>query len=223
MIETTVRHPRLLALLAGLLATVAAVALVGPRDSAVVGVSDAGAQDGSSEIQESSSTTETVDDGVVLTAPGELVSVLEGPTPTSAGTGGEVGIAGTPPVSTAAPSADSTPTTSGEGTQVTTTVDTGAVQTTTQPEESLGDGQSPATTAAEVSLDESSSAVAGDGLDVLMSAPEMSGSTRGTDVVMSPLVGQVGTRDSNSVPWMMLISANFGISVFALALLRLRR
>lgn len=233
MIETTVRHPRLVAALAGLVAVVAAVALIGPRNSSVVGVGDASATDATD--QTTSSTTHPGDDGVVLTAPGELVTVIEGPTPTS---DGGVGIAGTPPASTVAPSASTTSVTAGENdgtpsvseTTVPNTevLDTG-VPTTGVPDAGVPDaGQvEPSTPPTTEPLGENAAAVV-DGAqatfgDRLLAAPELTGAARGSMIEPEPLIGQVGTRDANSVPWMLLIAANFGIAVFALAMLRLRR
>ena len=58
---------------------------------------------------------------------------------------------------------------------------------------------------------------------LLMSAPELSGTANGTTIDGPNLVGQLGTRDSSSVPWMLLIAANFAVTVGALVFLRLRR
>lgn len=246
MIETSVRHPRILAMLAGLVAVVAAVSLIGPRDGSVVGVSDAGADDGQgTEVSESTSTTVTGDDGVVLTAPGELVSVIEGPTSTSTGAGEDVGIAGTPPGSSAAPSTSGPSATTGEvatpdaaststAAPVTSSGDAQATSTTLSPDQTTstseaetpvttstpGSGQASPTTAVDASADVVSGVPS-----ALLSAPEMSGSTRGADgdQPATAVISQIGTRDTNSVPWMLLIAANFGISLVALAFLRLRR
>lgn len=236
MIETSVRHPRLIALLAGLVAVVAAVSLIGPRGSSVVGVSDAGADDGgeTTVVSESTSTTVTDDDGVVLTAPGELVSVIEGPTSTSAGTG-NVGVAGTPPGSTAAPSTSGPPAATGDVSATTTSVSQPAEPSSTTVSSTDETSPTQPSTTVSTTPDASGSATSGTAVEAaavvddparaLLAAPEMAGSTRGSDQPVSAdgLVAQIGTRDTNSVPWMLLIAANFGIAIFALVLLRLRR
>ena len=77
MVETSVRHPKLYALLAGAVSLVAAVALIGPADGGPVGVDAASAT--SPDTSETIPSPPTSDDGVVLTAPGELVEVFVPP------------------------------------------------------------------------------------------------------------------------------------------------
>lgn len=224
VVETKVRHPRLIALLAGACALVAAVALIGPRTGGPVGIGDASATT-PDEPEQTVPSDSPSDDGVVFTAPGELVEVFEPPT-----TSADVEATSAAPVTTTAPSVTSSPepsvanssspttaaapsTTDAEGVEATTTTSTDAPAATATDGDAEG-------LPAENALATSSQVSAGASL---LAAPELSGTANGTTIDGPELVGQLGTRDSSSVPWMLLIAANFGVTVSALVFLRLRR
>ncbi len=221
MVETKVRHPKMFAALAGGLALLGAVAMIGPRNSGLFGADGASADETPIEAP--------VDDGVVFTAPGELVEVFEPPeVPTEVTTAGSAAPTTSPPVASPAPTSSptqtppSTATTQGplvdQPTGVTSSPST-STSTSTQPQSG-----NPTSTG---SIGENASVTASDqalqGGAVLLAAPELRGTARGSTVSGPELTAQIGTRDVNSVPWMLLIAANFGVMVFALVLLRLRR
>lgn len=227
MVETKIRHPMVIAVLAGMCALVFALALIGPRGGSWFGVGDASAT--SPDVTEETDPEPDLtipdpfvgDDGVVLTAPGELTEVFVPPV-----TSADVTATGSVAVTTTAPSVSSPP-----PAQQPTTPDTAAVAdepvvtaeaaTPTTPQtkdsEALTDSEALAETTASISA-----AAADDGA-LLLAAPEMSGTARGTTAAGPQLVAQLGTRDANSTPWMLLIAANFAVMVAALVFLRLRR
>jgi len=214
------------AALAGGLALLAAVAMIGPRNSGLFGADGASADETPIEAP--------VDDGVVFTAPGELVEVFEPPeAPTEVTTAGSATPTTSPPVASPAPTSSPTQTPLSTATtqgplpdQATGVTSSSSTSTSTQPNTpgDTGEGDDPASTG---SIGENASVTASDQAlqagAVLLAAPELRGTARGSTVSGPELTAQVGTRDVNSVPWMLLIAANFGVMVFALVLLRLRR
>ncbi len=258
MVETKVRHPRLYAILAGAVALVAMIALIGPRDGGPVGV-DAASATSPDSPETTITSTPTSDDGVVLTAPGELVEVFEPPA-----TSADVEVTSAAPATTTAPSVTSAPeSATGSSSSGATTTTAAVTSTTVEDDEPVvgdtGEGDAAADDNAvaagdTAAVDEVAApastlpsttdlpASADDGTDLdgaaentsviaeqsaagalLMAAPEMGGTANGTTVERPNLVGQIGTRDGSSVPWMLLIAANFGVTVSALVFLRLRR
>ena len=231
MVETKVQHPKMFAALAGGLALVAAVAMIGPRNSDLFGATGATADE--TPVQT------TVDDGVVFTAPGELVELFEPPeTSTDVTTAGSA----TPTTITPAPAPAPATSPTQPPPSIATTASTSPDQatdatssTSTQPNTpgDTGEGDEPDPGAqlgeptSSSSIGENASVTASDqALQAgarLLAAPELSGTARGSTVSAPQLIAQVGTRDVNSVPWMLLIAANFGVTVSALVLLRLRR
>lgn len=250
MVETSVRHPKLYALLAGAVSLVAAVALIGPADGGPVGVDAASAT--SPDTSETIPSPPTSDDGVVLTAPGELVEVFVPPS-----TSEDVEVTGATPATTTAPSvtsppesapgsnasapttapvapmADGEPSDTGEGDEApSSTVPSSTLPSTTDvPMTTVPDSESVEVAADVTETDgtvgtaENASTISAQTSagSLLMSAPELSGTANGTTIDGPNLVGQLGTRDSSSVPWMLLIAANFAVTVGALVFLRLRR
>lgn len=227
MVDSHFRHPKfaLLLVLAGVV--LAFVAVAGPRDDGLVGVGDANAADGDANAADTTTSTADpgVDDGVVFTAPGELVEVVNGPTTTS---GGVVDGAGSTPGTTAvAPSTTSRPASAAppstqrpahsddEAAAATpsTTEEPSRPEVTTEPPPSGVVGQNAA-----VGDEVASGAVA-----ALADAPEIEGVASGAPGADTVILGQLGTRDANSTPWMLLIAANFLVAVGALTALRLRR
>lgn len=227
MVETKIRHPMVIAVLAGMCALVFALALIGPRGGSWFGVGDASAT--SPDVTEATDPEPDLtipdpfvgDDGVVLTAPGELTEVFVPPV-----TSADVTATGSVAVTTTAPSVSSPP-----PAPQPTAADTVAVadepvvtadvttSTTTETGGTDGPGDSEALAETTGAL----SAAAGDDGALLLAAPEMSGTARGTTAAGPQLVAQLGTRDANSTPWMLLIAANFAVMVAALVFLRLRR
>ncbi len=228
MVDSQFRHPKLALLLvvAGVIA--AFVAVAGPRDGGLVGVGDASAADAEA------TTTEPPDDGVVFTAPGELVSVIEGPTttePVVSGAGTTSGSTVVAPSTTRRP-ASAAPTTT-QPVVETTAAGSDVVSTTTSmpdegtdPDGSTGD---PSTSDGPGTQNTSTDASTG-GDEVALGAPtafaavdEIVGSASGAPAQDPVVLGQLGTRDANSTPWMLLVGANFLVAGGALAALRLRQ
>ncbi|NOX29736.1 MAG: hypothetical protein GXP35_06775 [Actinobacteria bacterium] len=220
------------AALAGGLALIAAVAMIGPRNSGLFGADDATADEPPAEVP--------VDDGVVFTAPGELVELFEPPeTSTVVTTAGSATATTTSAVAPPAPTPSPTQTTvSTQGTlvdQATDVTSSSLPTTSTQPNapgdtgegSELDSGMQSGDPASTGSIGENASVTASEQAlqagAVLLAAPELRGTARGSTVSGPQLTAQVGTRDVNSVPWMLLIAANFGVTVSALVLLRLRR
>lgn len=231
VVDSQFRHPKfaLLLVLSGML--LAFVTVAGPRDGGVVGVGDASAAD--AETTTTVTTDPNYDDGVVFTVPGELGAVIEGPSTTS----GDVAVGGagaTPDPTVVAPSTTSrsvspSPDSSQEtdaGTATTAALDEPAA--TTQAEqtgETSTDGSAVGVSpvqADEVLIDDVATTPAVE-VSAFVNVPDLIGSANGAPADEPVVLGQVSSTDSASVPWMLLIGANFLVAGGALVALRLRR
>jgi len=227
VVDSQFRHPKLAAALtlAGLV--VALVAVMGPRGGGVTGVTDALADQDESVVTPTTVIDPDFDDGVVFTTPGELVEVIEGP-PGPETSGGATGTTG----AVDAQQARSTTSVAQALTTTTTSVATSSTTTSSSAVESgtVPDGNDsridevgapvPSDRIVPVVADPATAAVPTFALDAV---PNLVGSARGGPEPDRVVLGQLGTRDSNSTPWMLLIGANFLIAGGALAALRLRR
>jgi len=225
------------AALAGGLALLGAVAMIGPRNSGLFGPDGASADETPIEAP--------VDDGVVFTAPGELVEVFEPPeSPTDVTAAGSATPTTSSPVASPAPTSSPTQTPLSTATTQSPLVDqatgvtsssSSSTSTSAQPNTPGDTGEGGELDSGAQSGDPPSTGSIGENASVtepdqalqagavLLGAPELRGTARGSTVSGPQLTAQIGTRDVNSVPWMLLIAANFGVMVFALVLLRLRR
>jgi len=226
VVDSQFRHPKFAALLtlAGLV--VALVAVMGPRGGGVTGVGDASADEDESVVTATSDPDQG--DGVVFTTPGELVEVIEGPPApgVTVGATGSTESQGSPSSTSAAP--PTTPTTSNAtptSAPTPASTPTSAAEPGTEPDGSNGrvDESATSDTADQiVPVVVDSENVAAPAFS-LLSVPTLAGSARGGPAPDEVILGQLGTRDANSTPWMLLIGANFLIAGGALAALRLRR
>jgi len=223
VVDSQFRHPKLAAglTLAGLV--LALVAVMGPRGGGVTGIVDASADEDGSVA--TSTTGPNQDDGVVFTTPGELVEVIEGPPAP-----GPVGEPADTTVVQGSQSAQPTTSVVSATTPTTTSVEPASTNTTevesgTEPDGTDGQVEEvavsdPADQIVPVVVDPDA---APNRAFSLLSVPTLAGSARGGPAPDEVVLGQLGTRDSNSTPWMLLIGANFLIAGSALAALRLRR
>ncbi len=215
MVDSQFRHPKLVLLLVLAVTVLALVLVAGPRDGGIAGVGDASASD-----DEVTTTTDPDhDDGVVFTVPAsELGEVIEAPSDVVVGGAGT-----TPDPAVVAPSTTSRPASTPQDSVP--EASTSPTTELTQADETSTDGSTEdaeATGVDEVDVDEA---------DVVASAefvpfdevPEMVGFISGSPSPGPVVLGQVGGRDSASVPWMLLIGANFLVAGGALVALRLRR
>ena len=222
--DVHLRHEKAFTLAVAALIILGLAVALGPRDNPVVGAGGASAEEPTTSS--TTSATSTTDDGVVFTAPGELILVVDEPTPPP--TEGTVTVGGTvtPTTGEVPTSRAVTTTTVGSQSPSSSTPEpvSGGPTSTVPADAATGMGQSGAGT--EVALAEGTDQVASsvDGAGLLASVPELSGMANAAprDDPDTELAG-LGTRDSSSVPWMLLIAANAGIAMVAVVILRLRR
>lgn len=224
MVDSQFRHPKFAALLTLAALVVALVAVMGPRDGGVTGVGDASAGEDGSVVTSTSEPNQG--DGVVFTTPGELVEVIEGPPgpEVTSGTTASAGSQGAPSPTSAAPTEAQTSTSTAPTSAATSTPST-VVESGTDPDGSNDPvdesaAADPADQIVPVVVDAESAVLP---VFSLLSVPTLAGSAKGGPAPDEVVLGQLGTRDSNSTPWMLLIGANFLIAGSALAALRLRR
>ena len=224
VMDVHLRHEKAFALAVAALVILGLAVALGPRENKVVGAGGASAE----ESGATGSTTTT--DGVVFTAPGELILVVEEPTPpptegtvTAGGTTGGAVSPGTTEVPASSPAP--TPTTTGSRSPAPSDSDSVAGRSISAPAPAAPATGDPRP-GDEIALGEESQRAAGsiDEVGLLADAPELSGMANAAPRVdpETELAG-LGTRDSSSVPWMLLIAANAGIAMVAVLILRLRR
>jgi len=224
VVENQFRHPKFAMLLALMGLIVGFLAVGGPRDDGLLGVGDVFAADAESTTTQPFD--ENYDDGVTFTVPdGELGVVIGGPVVTAEAVG-TAGTAGATPETVVAPSPSPSTSTS-TSTPPTTTEAVG--QTAPDGGDVADDLLSTGTTAAEVAAQNSAGiAQVAQGESALAAtafaeAGQLAGSAPGGVAPDSVILGRLGTRDANSVPWALLIMANFIVASGALVFLRLRR
>ena len=220
MVDSQFRHPRLVALLVFAALVVALGAVMGPRGGGIAGVSDAVAEENPEPESTSTSTDPNYDDGVIFTTPGVLDSVVEGsaPDPVATATGG-VTVTSTPPETVATTAVP--PTASPSPTTTTLPPERSEVPTTTTPTDEQVSVPSQPVVDPVVPVVITGDELVGTGVsfdDLTTVVGSAQGSPARDDVL-----GQLGTRDANSTPWMLLIGANFLVAGGALVALRLRR
>jgi len=224
VVDSQFRHPKFAALLTLAALVVGLVAVMGPRNGGVTGVGDVSAGEDGSAVTSTSDPNQG--DGVVFTTPGELVEVIEGPPgpEVTSATSALAGSQGAPSTTSAAPAQEQT-TTSAVPTSAPTSTPSTAVESGTEPDGSNGPvdetaAADPADQIVPVVVDADNAVLPAFSL---LSVPTLAGSAKGGPAPDEVVLGQLGTRDSNSTPWMLLIGANFLIAGSALAALRLRR
>ncbi len=215
VMDVHLRHEKAFTLAVAALVLLGLIVALGPRDRSVVGA-------GGASAEEPTTTT----DGVVFTAPGELILVVDEPTPPP--TQVPVTAGGTVSPTTSEASSDHQQSTTTVGSQSPSSAEPAAASG--QPTSADPGAADPTTgesaPGGELALAQETEQVSGsiDGAGLLSGAPELTGMANAAPRIDpdTELAG-LGTRDSSSVPWMLLIAANAGIAMVAVVILRLRR